>query len=158
VTKEEKTKLALRRGRFLLRKYGLEEDWKIIPKDMRKTVVGQTWYNKNTILLSKRFIRVCDKEQFDGVFLHEIAHVLTGFEGGHGNRFVKTCEKIGVPEEYTRPASPDMFTGLHVLYCPTCKMFGTTNDPESVFCQECAYDKKVSRCFITRNSFEVFPW
>lgn len=157
MTKEEKTKLVLERGYSLLKKYKLE-DWKIIPKDIRRSITGQTRYDENTIVLSKRFIRVCNKKQFDGVFLHEVAHVLAGPEAGHGEQFVRMCESLGVPEEYAKEKTPGIFIGSYIIYCPECKGFGTTNDAESVFCQQCAYSKKISRCFVTRNSFEVFPW
>lgn len=157
MTKEEKTKLVLERGYSLLEKYKLG-DWKIIPKDIRRGIAGQTWHDENAIVLSKRFIRICDKRQFDGVFLHEVAHVLAGPEAGHGKEFVEACKSLGAPEEYAKEKASGIFIGSYILYCPECKGSGTTNDPEGVFCQQCAYSRKISRCFVTRNSFEVFPW
>ncbi|RKV97356.1 MAG: hypothetical protein D8G53_05045 [Candidatus Saccharimonas sp.] len=157
MTKEEKTKLVLERGYQFLKEHDLEE-WTITPKDMRSNIVGQTVYRHKEILLSIRFIKICDKKQFDGVFLHEVAHVLAGPEAGHGKEFVEACKILGVSEKYAKAATSEMFTGMYVLYCPECKEFGTTNDAESVFCELCAYSKKISRCFVTRNSFEVFPW
>ena len=157
MTKEEKTKLVLERGYSLLKKYKLE-DWKILPKDMRRDIIAQTWYDESTIVLNKRFIRICNKGQFDGVFLHEVAHALAGPEAGHGKEFVEACKSLGVSEEYVKERTPGIFIGAYILYCPECRGIGTTNDPKDVFCQRCAYSKKISRCFITRNSFEVFPW
>lgn len=154
---DEKLRIALLRGAELLLEHNLS-DWKI-KIDNRTAVLAETWHSDKVIVISKKFITVADKEQFDGTVYHEIAHALLGRGYGHGKEFIEMYTKISSNPEYAKRGA-SVGTRKYILTCPSCGYTGSHNSPNiSMYCGRChAKDGSLNKFVITKNKLEVKVW
>jgi predicted SprT family Zn-dependent metalloprotease len=61
----------------------------------KKTVLGQCFYGRQVIMLSKFHAQHNDRSITRNTILHEIAHALAGVGAGHGPKWKEICVKIG---------------------------------------------------------------
>lgn len=68
----------------------------------QKTVLGQCFYYKQIITLSKFHAEHNDRAITRNTILHEIAHALAGAGAGHGPKWKEMCLKVGaIPKACT---------------------------------------------------------
>lgn len=153
---EEKLKSAILHGYNLLSSNGLDE-WSI--KTNNKTSsLAETWHDEKTIFFSKKFIIVSDKEQFEGIALHEITHALLGPGYGHGNEFVDMCTKISHDNKYAC-RSIDIPLKKYILTCPKCGYTGNINTIQyDRYCSKCFDNEEIVKLVPKRNVIEVKVW
>lgn len=156
---ELKFRQAILRGAELMKEHGLS-DWKIKIHSKRR-VLGDCSDVFKTIRFSRHFLKVADKETFDAVALHEIAHALVGNKHGHNEVFKAKCREISLDKVYDKPSSPDKLkTYVHHLKCPTCGIEGGKNrlGYKPPRCAPCARKGIVSEFEVTKNIVPVNVW
>lgn len=131
MTKIEQAKA---RGRALLDLAGLK-DWKIGTFFAYHKLATTNHFSK-LITYNERFIERATEEEFDQVTIHEIAHALIGMGHGHGEKFVKTCERL-FPSKAITTSDLDVDIFKYYLVCPTCKSIATTNNTRVQKCGTC---------------------
>lgn len=84
----------------------------------RKTSLAITNYTKKIISLSKYFLNreTCTKEKIENAILHEIAHVLAGYEAKHGPKWKEIAKKIGCNGEVC--SNMEQPLGKYTMICP----------------------------------------
>lgn len=152
---KEKIEMAKSVAEKLLAKHGLE-DWSI-KTNKKRAVLAETWHNTKLISISKYFIRVAEKEEFEGVFLHEIAHALLGPGYGHGREFVDKCKSISSSADY---ASYGVSIPIrkYLLSCPECGQTGSNNRAEDRYCARCFEKGDIVKFNVKENELTLKPW
>lgn len=136
---ETKLKASVLLGAQLLVDNGLG-DWKIKINN-RRTSLAQTWHFEKIISYSKWFLVVANKEQLEGVTLHEAAHAFLGPGEGHNSKFVRLCTKISPNALYAR-RSADIRIGRYIATCPECGYGGSCNNLKTKYCSFCFKEGK----------------
>ena len=111
-----------------------------------------------TIRFSKHFLCIANREQLEGVTLHEIAHALVGPGHGHDTVFKQKCTELGVDSKYANAKAEGI--SLPYKYSLTCtECFTTTksNVKKRYSCSNCFKDGKISYFLFTENETEVVP-
>lgn len=153
---EEKLKSAILHGYNLLANNGLDE-W-IIKTNNKTSSLAETWHDEKTIFFSKKFIIVSDKEQFEGIALHEITHALLGPGYGHGKTFRELCTKISKTDKYAC-TSITMQIKKYTLTCKDCGYVGNTNAiGHDRYCSRCFDNYKIVKLVPEQNTIEVKVW
>lgn len=152
---EQKIKTAILRGEEILAENGLDS-WRI-KVNHKRSCLAETWHEEKTISFSKYFIIVSDKEQFDGIALHEVAHALLGRGKGHGKEFVEMCKKISPTALYARHDA-DVPIRKYLLKCPRCGQRGSMSTDEARYCGVCIKDKERVKLDSEENKLEVIVW
>ncbi len=90
--------------------------WKIF-FSKNDSMGGMCWHDERTLEFGENFILDNSKDVCKDVFLHEIAHVFTGWEGHHDDIWKAKCVEIGAcPNEYMNDSLdtfPDMVFPRH---------------------------------------------
>lgn len=132
-------------------------DWKIKLNNKRSTL-AETHYRNNTIMYSRHFLLVADKDQFLGVTLHEVTHALLGKGHGHDREFKKLCTEISPNPDYAQ-RSVDVPIRKFLLECPKCGYKGSTNVAKDRYCGVCWKDRKETVIFDRKeNLLKVKMW
>lgn len=155
---EQKLRDALLVSAELLIEHGLN-DWKIKLNGKRR-VLAETNHTRKTILYSKHFVMVADKEQFIGVTIHEIAHALLGKRSGHGREFMELCKKLSPGSDYAANRKLEVNMYRYVLTCPGCgaqiKLLGKKRNG---VCRKCLEERNEENHFeVKENKLEVRLW
>ncbi len=98
--------------------------WKIF-FSKNDSMGGMCWHDEHVIEFGENFILDNDRDVCRNVFLHEIAHVFTGWDHQHDDTWKAKCVEIGaVPKEWMNDAL-DVF--------PQMKFPRHTNDMFDMF-------------------------
>lgn len=143
------------RGAHLLVKNGLG-DW-TIGVNNKRAVLAETWHKEKKIAYSTHFLIIADKEQFDGITLHEATHALLGRGKGHGREFVRKCTEISPNATYAR-RSADVPIRKYILTCPECGYSGSNNQKKDACCAVCWKEGKTIKFNIRENILKVTVW
>ena len=146
---------AVGRAEALLHKHGLD-DWSIQVYGKR-SVLAEAWHTQKTIKVSRFFIYVANREQFDGVILHEITHALLGPGFGHGKEFIDTCTRISPDNKYATE-SGSFKIHRYKFTCPRCEFVGTSNANRDMACARCSTVSGLVRFNKEVNTLEVRSW
>ncbi len=152
---EQKLRTAILRSAELLADNSLGH-WKIKINN-RRAVLAQTSHKEKTISYSKRFLLIADKEQLEGVTLHEATHALLGRGFGHGKEFVDLCSKISPTTTYAR-SSANVSIRKYLLTCPSCGQTGSTDREKARYCGICFKKGDTVRFTIQENNIKVALW
>lgn len=153
---EKKLRQALVRGAELMMENGLG-DWKVSLQNKR-TALADCNKRAKTIRYSKHFLRVAEKEQFEGVTLHEIAHALVPAHVGHGAEFVEKCIEISPNADYAK-RSVKIFVFKYTMTCPECGVTGGVNRKRTGTCARCLRDRNKEVDFVlTENKPTIKLW
>lgn len=151
----EKFKMVLERSADLFLENGLS-DWKFKMNNSRSNL-AETFHSDKTISFSKSFLLVADKEQFEGVTLHEIAHALLGPGFGHGDEFIAKCTEISPNADYAK-ISTNVPIRRYILTCPSCGISGCHNRKRDYYCVPCEQNGEMVKFDIKVNKIEVEMW
>lgn len=152
---EQKLRVAILRAAELLIENGLG-DWKI-KLNRKRLALAETYYADKTITFSKYFVKMADKEQLEGVTLHEATHALLGPGHGHGDKFVKKCTEISPNTDYAKATSKVPIL-KYILTCPECGISGGNNKASEVYCIKCWDNDKTVKFNVEKNKIEVRMW
>ena len=133
--KSDKVIQAIRYAKSILSGIGLS-DWSVWSNNSY-SVIGKAEFDRKRMVFSKRYIMKATKEEFRKVVLHEAAHVIAGYDAGHGEEFVKVCRHISPDEPYD---SHCITASIHKynITCPQCGDIGQTNKNTPLYCEPCA--------------------
>ena len=126
--------MAYNRALELLGLHNLQ-DWSVSINGSRSALAFTDHIDKD-ISISKFFVYMSSKKQFDGVVLHEIAHALLGPGFGHGDEFLELCKKISPDDDYAK-AWVDIGIRRYFFECPRCSYSGYHNSKSDKACPEC---------------------
>lgn len=152
---EDKLDQALARATELMGSNNLE-GWRI-NFDTRRAVIAEVFHREKVLSYSKYFVAIADKEQFDGVTLHEITHALLGPGMGHDKEFVELCTKISPNDHYAR-LCVDIPLRKYILSCPECGYSGSHQSDEPKNCVQCWNNNKIVKFNVRKNELKVQPW
>lgn len=152
---EEKLKMVLARSANLFLEHGLS-DWKFKMNNGRSSL-AETFHSDKTISFSKSFLLVSNKEQFEGVAHHEIAHALLGPGFGHGDEFIAKCIEISPNADYAK-ISTNVPIRRYILTCPSCGLTGCHNQKKEYYCGKCEQKGEMVKFEIKINKIEVRAW
>lgn len=112
--------VAEKKARALMNKHGLNKWGFEFDRATRR--LGATWINLCKISLSKKFVELNTWDEVRETMLHEIAHVLSPIDAGHGKRWKETYANIGgnVNRNYANLVSPYKGRALLTGLCPNC--------------------------------------
>ena len=101
----------------LMRQFGVS-GWKF-KFDHAKTRCGLCSYGHRTIYLSKYYVELNGWEEIEDTIRHEIAHVLTPADGGHGEAWKRMAVKCGAKPKRcaSNTVSPP---GRYYAICKDC--------------------------------------
>ncbi len=125
---------ALARG--LLREHALDH-W-TFRYDRSRRRFGACHYSTSSISLSRTLTLLNDSAIVRGVLLHEVAHALAGHRAGHGPRWRRIAEGLGVNPR--RGLDPNELAVPTPRYAGTCPACGTTirrHRRDRVACKQC---------------------
>lgn len=149
---EQKLRTAVLRGSELLNDKGLY-DWDIKINKSRSSL-AQTNHFEKTIYYSRYFLIAANKEQLDGITLHEVAHALLGPGKGHGVEFVKLCARLGLETLYAcRRANIQI--GIYKAECKCCGYSGSCNDKKDKYCDFCYEKGIISKFVLSKNEINL---
>jgi predicted SprT family Zn-dependent metalloprotease len=140
----------------LLDKYGIT-GWTVYTTNSRKTL-AVTDHDTKIVELSKRFVMLATREQFDGIIRHEVAHILAGPGRSHGKEFVEKCNEIGAGEAFSCDNYP-IHIKLYKYLCEFCGVVEYNNAKKDLVCGKCMLAKAefVNLERVT-NKIEVMAW
>lgn len=151
-----KVKAAELRARELLDNYGIT-GWTVCTTNSR-TTLAVTDHDTKIVELSKRFVMLATKEQFDGIIHHEIAHILVGPGRGHGSEFVNMCNNIGTSSDFSCDNYP-IHIKSYKYVCEFCGVIEYSNAKKHLLCGECMISKaEFVNLERVKNKIEVMAW
>ncbi len=154
---ETKLRQALLLGAEMLIEHGLG-DWTVGLHNKRK-VLADCNNNRKTIRYSKNFIKVAEKDQFQGVTLHEIAHALVGAGHGHDRVFKRKVLEISPNAEYSHAnVENPVHTHKYNLVCPECGTASRSNSNRGYICGRCSKEGKRIPLEVSENVLQVIVW
>lgn len=154
--KEKKLLKAYNRALKLLAIHGLA-DWQVSVNGSRSSLAWAEHTDKE-ISISKFFIYLSTRDEFDGVILHEIAHALLGPGFGHGKEFTDLCKKISPNSDYA-VSGMDIGIRRYFFKCPRCGYSGYHNSKRDKACASCyAATGKEIPFERTVNTVELKEW
>jgi predicted SprT family Zn-dependent metalloprotease len=151
-----KTEAAELRAREILKQHNVV-GWRIETTNSRKTL-AVTDHDTKTVELSKRFVMLATKKQFDGIMHHEVAHILAGPGRSHGKEFLEKCNEIGAGEAFSCDNYP-IHIKLYKYLCEFCGVVEYNNAKKDLVCGKCMLAKAefVNLERVT-NKIEVKAW
>lgn len=151
---ERKLRASILLGASILVNNGLG-DWKI-NINRKRSSLAQTWHDEKTIFYSKYFLMVANREQIEGVTLHEAAHALLGAGEGHNSKFIQLCTKISPSALYAR-RNANIHIARYIAICPKCGYNGGCSDERDRYCKYCCEKGKQIKFKIKLNKYKVVP-
>lgn len=155
---DTKYRQALVRGSELMIEHGLG-DW-IVGLHNKRRVLADCDNKYKTIRYSTYFLQAADKDQFERVTLHEIAHALVGSGHGHDKIFKAKVREITPGRAYDTTSVPDpMGVFKYKLVCPSCGLEGGRNriNVYPPICTRCSGDTTVE-FIVTLNKINLKVW
>lgn len=143
------------RGLELMKEKGLDE-WNIIFHEQEATI-AETSHHFKTIGFNMNFIIIADKQSFEGVLMHEIAHALLGPGKGHGREFKKLCKEISVDTTFAC-SKVNMLIEKYIVFCPECNYTGSINKNKDLYCAKCFDNHKIVKFKVKENPLKVVKW
>lgn len=70
--------------------------WELVIAPTHITTLGITNYTQNHIAINSFAICYLNEERCYNILLHEIAHVMAGYEANHGEQWKLACRLIGL--------------------------------------------------------------
>lgn len=131
--------------------------WKVETTNSRKTL-AVTDHDTKTVELSKRFVMLATKNQFDGIIHHEIAHILSGPGRGHGRKFVEKCNEVGIGKDFSCDNYP-VHIKLYKYLCEFCGIVEYNNAKKDLMCGKCMVSKaEFVNLERVKNKIEATAW
>jgi SprT protein len=105
-----------------------------------KTRLGMCNYTKKQVCISSYLLRgiSCDENKMRSTILHEIAHILAGYENGHNEKWKKISISLGGSPQTC--GTMDTISPTYILFCPNgCFTKGYHRKPSTTnrFCKKC---------------------